>query len=108
MGGGICEVIVTADDPDWLLSFSRTLVDERLCACAQHIIPIRSIYRWEGRIEDAAEARVALHTRAELVPRLIERIKQDHPYEVPCILVFPAEQANPDYAAWVRASTEPE
>ncbi len=107
MTNDICEVIVTADNPDWLVSFTRSLVEDRLCACAQHVAPIRSIYRWEGEIQDDTEARVALHTHADLVPQLIERIRRDHPYDVPCILVFPVTNANPDYADWVRAEMEP-
>ncbi|GAC1363135.1 MAG: divalent-cation tolerance protein CutA [Actinomycetota bacterium] len=103
----ICEVVITADNPEWLVSFSRTLVEERWCACAQHLAPIRSIYRWQGVIEEATEARVALHTRQDVLPALIERIKRDHPYDVPCILVLAVTDANPDYAAWVAAEVQP-
>lgn len=99
----ICEVVVTSDDAGWLAAFSRTLVEERWCACAQHIVPVLSIYRWGGRVEEAAEARVALHTVTDLVPALIERIMQAHAYDIPCILVLPIITANPDYTAWVRA-----
>jgi periplasmic divalent cation tolerance protein len=105
---GISEVIVTADDPQWLASFTRTLVEERLCACAQHFAPIRSIYRWEGDIQDATEVRVALHTRRELVPQLIERIERDHPYEVPCVLAMSIDEASLAYVEWVCTETGPE
>jgi periplasmic divalent cation tolerance protein len=105
---GISEVIVTADDPEWLADFGRILIEERLCACAQHIVPIRSIYRWQGQIEDSTEVRVTLHTRSQLVPELIERIERDHPYEVPCILALSIESASPAYVEWVRSETGPE
>lgn len=105
MTSGISEVIVTADDPAWLAGFTRTLVEERLCACAQHFAPIRSIYRWQGDIEDNTEVRVALHTRSELVAELIERIEHDHPYEVPCILAISIDDASPAYIEWVRKET---
>jgi periplasmic divalent cation tolerance protein len=108
MTSGISEVIVTGDDPEWLADFTRTLVEERLCACAQHFAPISSIYRWQGDIEDNTEVRVALHTRTELVPALIERIEQDHPYEVPCVLANSIDQASPAYVEWVRTETGPE
>lgn len=108
MTSGISEVIVTADGAEWLAAFIRTLVEERLCACAQHFAPIRSIYRWQGDIEDNTEVRVALHTRTELVAELIERIEHDHPYEVPCILAISIDNANPAYVEWVRTETEPE
>jgi periplasmic divalent cation tolerance protein len=108
MTSGISEVIVTGDDPVWLADFTRMLIEERLCACAQHFAPIRSIYRWQGDIEDTTEVRVALHTRTELVPELIERIEHDHPYEVPCILAISIDHASPAYVEWVRTQTGPE
>jgi periplasmic divalent cation tolerance protein len=101
----ISEVIFTADNPEWLATFARQLVEERWCACAQQINPVQSIYRWDGAIHDDPEIRVALHTRAKLVPALIDRIKKDHPYDVPCILAFSIDNANGDYAAWVEAET---
>ena len=46
-----CEVVVTAADADWLAGFTCTLVEERLAACGHQIAAIRSVYRWEGRVE---------------------------------------------------------
>ncbi len=48
MTDAICEVVITADDEDWLLELTRALVRDRLVACGQHITPVRSIYRWQG------------------------------------------------------------
>jgi periplasmic divalent cation tolerance protein len=62
MSNEICEVIITANDPQWLLNFTRALVNDRLAACGQHVLSIRSVYRWQGAIEDEGGARVALHT----------------------------------------------
>ena len=101
----IAEVVLTADSCEWLNGLSLRLVEERLIACAQQIAEIRSIYRWDGSVQESFEARVAYHTRASLVPALIDRIKQEHPYEVPCILAFPVTVSNPDYADWVHAQT---
>lgn len=105
MTTAISEIVVTADNPEWLTNFTRQLVEERWCACAQHINPIQSTYRWEGHTHQDPEIRVALHTRTELVPALIGRIKNDHPYDVPCILAFQVDGLDPDYAAWVAAET---
>ncbi len=102
----ICEVIITADNPDWLVDFTRQLVRDRLCACGQNITAIRSVYRWEGKIEDDAEARVALHTRADLVPVIVERAGQEHPYDVPCVISLPIIGGNPGYIDWVLSETK--
>jgi periplasmic divalent cation tolerance protein len=101
----ICEVIITADNQDWLITFTRSLVEDRLVACGQHFPSIRSVYRWDGRIHDDHETRVALHTRARLVPVVIDRTRQAHPYDVPCILAIPVEAGNPDYVRWVINET---
>jgi periplasmic divalent cation tolerance protein len=101
----ICEVIITADNEDWLLSFTRSLVEDRLVACGQHIAPIRSIYRWDGTIQDGNEMRVALHTRASLVQQVIDRTRQAHPYDVPCVLAFAVDSGNGDYVKWVMEET---
>jgi len=101
----ICEVIITADNEDWLITFTRSLVEDRLVACGQHIAPIRSVYRWEGTIHDDHETRVALHTRTSLVQHVIDRVRQAYPYDVPCILAIPVEAGNPDYIRWVINET---
>ena len=100
-----CEVILTADDADWLAAYTRRLVEDRLAACGHNIAPIRSIYRWDGAVQDDAEARVSLHTRTSLVPAIIERTNTEHPYDVPCVIALPIEQGNPAYLDWITAST---
>lgn len=106
MESDVCEVIVTAEDPEWLAWFVRVLVEERLCACGQIVTTIRSVYRWEGAVQDEAEARVALHTRVDLVPRIVERTRELHSYDVPCVIALPVVEGNPAYLEWVRAETD--
>jgi periplasmic divalent cation tolerance protein len=105
MNTDICEVVVTAGDAETLVKLTRTLVEERLAACGQHISLIRSIYRWEGAVQDEPEARVGLHTRMSLVPELTERVKALHSYDVPCVIALPVVGGNPDYIEWVVNQT---
>jgi periplasmic divalent cation tolerance protein len=100
-----CEVVVTAADADWLAGFTRTLVEERLAACGHVIGPIRSVYRWDGVVHDEAEARVALHTRRSLVPAIVARTNELHPYEVPCVIALPLVGGNPAYLEWIATET---
>jgi periplasmic divalent cation tolerance protein len=100
-----CEVVVTADDADWLAGYTRTLVEERLAACGHTVAAVRSIYRWEGAVHDEAEARVALHTRRSLVPAIVARTDQLHPYDVPCVIALPLVGGNPAYLAWLADQT---
>jgi periplasmic divalent cation tolerance protein len=100
-----CEVVITAEDADWLAGFTRALVEERLAACGHLVQPIRSIYRWEGAVHDEAEARVALHTRRSLVDAIVARANESHGYEVPCVLAVPVTGGHPAYLAWIAAET---
>jgi periplasmic divalent cation tolerance protein len=100
-----CEVVVTADDADWLAGFTRTLVEERLAACGHHVAPIRSVYRWQGAVHDETEARVALHTRRSLVSAIVDRTRELHPYDVPCVIALPLVAGDPAYLEWVAAET---
>jgi periplasmic divalent cation tolerance protein len=100
-----CEVVVTGVGADWLAGFTRRLVEERLAACGHVIAPIRSIYRWDGAVHDETEARVALHTRRSLVPAVIERTRDLHPYDIPCVIAMSLTAGNPDYLRWVVKET---
>ena len=100
-----CEVVVTGPDADWLAGFTHTLVEQRLAACGQAISAVRSIYRWQGAIHDDAEARVALHTRRSLVPAIVARAQQLHPYDVPCVIAVPLVDGEPAYLRWIVDET---
>ena len=102
----VCEVVITAGTAEWLAAFTRTLVERRLAACGQHIAPIRSIYRWQGAIEDEGEARVALHTRLSLVPAIVALADAGHPCGVPCVIALPVAAGNPRYLDWVLGETD--
>ena len=105
MSSEICEVVITADNADWLAAFTRQLVADRLAACGQIIPAIRSIYRWQGAVQDDAEARVALHTRADLVDAIVQRADTEHPYDVPCVIALPIRHGNSAYLQWVEDET---
>ena len=85
---------------------ARTLVEERLAACANILGPCRSIYRWQGRIEEADEVAAIFKTSAASAPALVDRIAALHSYEVPAIVIWPIDDAPRAYADWVRAETD--
>jgi periplasmic divalent cation tolerance protein len=98
------EVVITADDADWLAAFTRTLVEDGLVASGNIVTGVRSIYRWRGVVEDQPEAMVLLHTQLPLVARVIERARAEHPYELPGIRVATL-RTTPEYERWVHDST---
>lgn len=101
----VCEVRITAPELGWLTDHTRRLVEDRLVACGQHESTVRSIYRWQGAIEDDTEARVALHTVRRHVPEIIRRTTEAHPDDVPGIIVVAVVDGQPEYLRWVRDET---
>ncbi len=99
-----CSIYITTGSEEEAHRIGLALVEEKLAACA-NILPVKSIYRWRGKIEESGEAAMFLKTRCELTDRLIKRVKQLHSYEVPCIISFPIEKGNPDYLDWIGEST---
>jgi periplasmic divalent cation tolerance protein len=101
----LCEVVITAPDPEWLENFSSQLIEDRLAASAHNFTPIRSVYRWRGEIYKRREGRVSLHTTRARVPEIVTRAKREHPYEVPSVSTRPIDGGNPDYLAWIGEAT---
>lgn len=84
------------------------LLEERLVACGNIVPGVRSIYRWQGAVEDAAEVFVILKTRKQDWTALLSRLHELHPYETPeCIAVRIAAGA-PKYMAWLDETLAPE
>ena len=101
----LVDVTITAPDPDWLAEHTRSLIEDRLAACGNIIPRIRSLYRWQGTIEDEGEAYVTLHTQRHHVDEIIRRTNETHPYETVHILATQIVAADPDYAQWVIDET---
>jgi periplasmic divalent cation tolerance protein len=99
-----CSIYITAGSEEEAAGIGKTLIEERLAACI-NILPVRSVYRWEGCIEDEAEVAAFIKTRDSLAEKVIDRVKSLHSYEVPCIVVLPIKQGNPDYLQWIEEST---
>ena len=80
----------------------RAVIEERLAACINILSPVRSIYRWQGRIETADEVAAILKTHHWNSDALIERIAALHSYDVPCIVTWPIDKILRSYADWVE------
>jgi periplasmic divalent cation tolerance protein len=83
---------------------ARLLVEEKLAACVQ-MMPIDSVYRWQGNICQEGEILLLVKTRTALFDTVIARIKTEHPYEMPQIVALPFTAGFADYFAWIDDST---
>lgn len=98
-------VYVTAGSAEEAGRIGRVLVDEGLAACANLIGGMRSIYRWQGAVEEAEEVVLLAKTRPQLFDSVAARVKQLHSYDCPCIVALPIVAAEPAYLRWIVDST---
>lgn len=96
---------LTAGSVDEAMRLGRALVAEKLAACANVIGGMTSVYEWQGEVHEDAEAVLILKTRAELVPRLVERVRALHSYDCPCVVSLPIDGGNPGFLDWVADQT---
>jgi periplasmic divalent cation tolerance protein len=99
-------IYITAKDKAEAKMISKTLLEEKLIACANIVDNVDSMYWWEGKIEEATEALVIAKTKEPLVAELIHRVKQLHSYECPCVVALPLSDANKAYFNWILKSTK--
>ena len=102
------QVVTTTERREDAERIARSLVEERLAACAQVTGPITSTYRWQGKIETAQEWQCWAKSRCNLYDRVEQTIRRLHPYEVPEILAMPIAAGSADYLAWLEAETNRE
>ena len=100
-------VYITAASPDEAETIGRALVTERLAACANILPGMRSIYRWKGAVETAAETVLIAKTRLDLADALTARVKELHSYDVPCVVVLPIAAGLPEFLHWIDDETAP-
>ncbi len=98
-------IYITARDEPEARSLGQALVQERLAACVNYF-PIKSFYWWKGKVEESGEVALLAKTRAELVDRVIQRVKELHSYEIPCTESWIIEKGDPDCLEWIKESTE--
>ncbi|MBI4804174.1 MAG: divalent-cation tolerance protein CutA [Desulfovibrio sp.] len=101
-------VYVTAKDRTEALAIGRTLVEERLVACVNVLDNVRSLYWWEGKVQEEDEALFVAKTRSELMEKVVARVKELHSYQVPCVVALPVAAGNPDFLDWITAETGPQ
>jgi len=97
---------ITADSPEEAAVIARTLVEERLAACANILGGIASFYWWQGAVQQGSETALIAKTRADLTDKVTARIKELHGYTCPCVVALPVRGGNPDFLDWIAAETQ--
>ncbi|MDE3015826.1 MAG: divalent-cation tolerance protein CutA [Pseudomonadota bacterium] len=92
-------------DREKAFSAARALLDESLIACANVQDGVTSLYRWQGDIRQDSETALIAKTRREKVEAATARLKELHPYELPCIIAWPAHKGFAPFLRWVEKET---
>lgn len=98
-------VFVTCGSEEEALKIAHSLVEERLAACVNLVSPVRSIYRWEGKIWDEKEWILIIKTQKERVEELEKKVKSLHSYSVPEIIGLPIVEGSSSYLQWLLEET---
>lgn len=98
-------VYCTFPDTQAATACARALLDARLIACANLLPGARSIYRWEGQVEEAQECLMFAKTTAALAEKTIDKIRALHPYTCPCIEAWPVTAGYAPFLQWVADET---
>jgi len=101
-------LLVLTNVPDEVTAYTiaRKIVEGRLAACVNLLPAVRSIYQWEGKIEEAGEVTLLLKTTQARYAELEAAIREAHPYDVPEIIAVPVTAGLPAYLDWVVTETK--
>lgn len=100
-GGEFRIVLMTAGSEDEGARIAKSLVERGLCACVNLIPKVRSIYRWEGTVQDDTEVLLIAKTTKDSLQALSDHAAEAHSYDVPEILAVSVEKGRASYLEWL-------
>ncbi|XP_038163522.1 protein CutA homolog [Cyprinodon tularosa] len=92
---------VTCPNDTVAKDLARGIVERKLAACVNIVPAIKSVYEWQGKIEEDNEVLLIIKTRSSKVAALAEYVRSNHPYEVAEVISLPIDQGNPPYLKWI-------
>jgi periplasmic divalent cation tolerance protein len=102
----IIDIWINCPDDETARKIADALISARHVACANIFPEIQSSYHWKGRIENEPEVPLLVKTREGNFKKVVERLRELHPYETPAIIGVPVEFVNDDYLQWVYSETD--
>jgi periplasmic divalent cation tolerance protein len=98
-------VLTNVPDEAAACALARRLIEQRVAACVNILPKVRSVYRWQGALEEADEVTLLIKATQIRYPELEVTIKNAHPYKVPEIIAVPVVAGLPAYLKWVEEGT---
>jgi periplasmic divalent cation tolerance protein len=100
-------VLTTSGSPDEARKLAHALVERRLAACVNIIPRISSVYRWQGKVEEAEEFLLLIKTTESAFELVHQTIRELHSYELPECVALPVEDGSLEYLKWIEDSVGP-
>jgi periplasmic divalent cation tolerance protein len=100
-------VLTNLPDSESAFNLARELVQLRLAACVNVLSPATSLYRWQGRLDQATEIPLLAKSTSDRYEALERAIVERHPYDVPEIVSWPVERGLPAYLRWIEDECQP-
>jgi periplasmic divalent cation tolerance protein len=100
------KIAITMSTIDEAPVIARALVERKLAACVNILPGVQSIFRWQEKIETAAEAMLVIKTTEDRVPLVEQALQSLHSYELPEFLVLNVEGVSDAYLQWIQASVK--
>ncbi|RLM20586.1 cation tolerance protein CutA [Brenneria alni] len=102
-----CDAVVilcTAPDESCAQQLAASLLEVQLAACVTLLPGTRSLYYWEGKLEQQSEVQMLIKSNLSHQQALLDHLKQHHPYQTPELLVLPVLSGDSDYLTWLNES----
>ncbi|MGA2414377.1 MAG: divalent-cation tolerance protein CutA [Candidatus Sulfotelmatobacter sp.] len=97
-------VLTTAGSEAEAKKIARALVERHLAACVNIVPQISSIYRWQGKVEEAQEWLLIMKTTAQAFERVCDAVAELHSYELPECICLAIEDGSSNYLRWIEES----
>jgi periplasmic divalent cation tolerance protein len=99
------QITVSCGSLEEAAAIGRALVERRLAGCVQVAGPVRSVYRWQGAVEEADEWICVIKTSAERFTDVASAVRELHSYECPEIIATAIAEGSEQYLAWLAEQT---
>ncbi|HJX83037.1 MAG TPA: divalent-cation tolerance protein CutA [Candidatus Angelobacter sp.] len=94
-------ILTTAGSQEEARKIAHALVERKLAACVNIVPQVESVYRWQGKVENAAEWLLIIKTSAAAFERVRDVVRELHSYELPECIMLEIAGGSPEYLAWI-------
>jgi len=98
-------VLITTKDTQEAQKISRVLIEKKLAACVNIVKDVKSLFWWEGKVDEADEVLLIAKSREDIFEEIKAQVKASHSYSVPEIIALPIIDGNDEYLKWLEETT---